>query len=224
MYGLLFFFLAISLLPLCYRLPSRWRTPGLEELKQSLRRFDSWLQAVFCPRSAYLKHAQRIGLEHSSSVLDIGSADWNRVSSFQEVLQKDSVYVLQLALPATRGDARRVQVLRESARIDVLEFRVDGIDLPSESFDLLVLSQGLHSLAGYPGGFEDCLRLLKPGGLIAALQVLPGPGFHFPQEIFRALASHGFEDLLIQGHLGGYACCARKPRVGSNSELGQFPD
>ncbi len=77
-------------------------------------------------------------------------------------------------------------------------FEADALALPlaAGSLDLITIAFGFRNLANYERGFEELLRVLKPGGVVAILE--------FSQPTNRAFAAlYGFFSMRVLPWIGG---------------------
>src|SRR5690606_23172229 len=205
-----------------------FRLRGTGSIARGLRRLDAGFQRVF----EYPKKFDRIlefqGFEAASTVLDIGDADPVRIEILRKALDTHAVYALQAWLPKVETKGLWPKTGAPSKTFEVHQFSPGGLNFPTESFDLVILSRSLQSVHAIANGFVDrglseCLRVLKPGGLVLVHQNCIGPGFLFPQEVLRALENAGFEEAIVSGHLANFVCSARKERHDSNSTSAFVP-
>lgn len=90
-----------------------------------------------------------------------------------------------------------IAMLRERLRdaevrnVDIV--RGDGrrMPLPDGGFDLVFLASVIGETPNLPAFFEECARVLKPGGTLAVNEFIPDPDFRLPSTVGRLAAGAG---------------------------------
>lgn len=98
-------------------------------------------------------------------------------------------------------------------------FEADALMLPlaDSSLDLITISFGFRNLANYERGFEELLRVLKPGGVVAILE--------FSQPTNRAFAAvYGFFSTRMLPWIGGLVSGSREAYSYLPESIRKFPD
>jgi 2-polyprenyl-3-methyl-5-hydroxy-6-metoxy-1,4-benzoquinol methylase len=106
-----------------------------------------------------------------------------------------------LALSKAKAEASRQKL----ANITFLAADLEQLPLPAASADLVVISQSLHHVENIQAVLSESARLLRPGGRVVVLELLPHTeawvrsrlghqhlGFE-PDDVIAAMASSGFE-------------------------------
>jgi protein-L-isoaspartate O-methyltransferase len=77
----------------------------------------------------------------------------------------------------------------------------DGRDIPSpeNSFDLVFLAGVLGETPDLPALFEECTRVLKPGGTLAVTEQISDPDFRLPSTVRKLAANAGLEEAGQEG-------------------------
>jgi ubiquinone/menaquinone biosynthesis C-methylase UbiE len=133
-------------------------------------------------------------------------------------------------------DPGRLRALRESVadarlrNVTVVEAKVNESGLPAGCCDAIVLRRVYHHLTDAAATNASLLRALRPGGLLAVIDI--PPPFFFPDRstfgiasriVIDELTASGFEMLDLRtdwpgrGPLESYCALFRKPRTGFNS-------
>jgi demethylmenaquinone methyltransferase / 2-methoxy-6-polyprenyl-1,4-benzoquinol methylase len=97
-------------------------------------------------------------------------------------------------------------------------FEGDALALPlaDDSLDLITVAFGFRNLANYGRGFEELLRVLKPGGTLAILE--------FSQPTNRAFASlYGFFSTRVLPWIGGMVSGSREAYSYLPESIRKFP-
>ncbi|MGQ0506206.1 MAG: ArsR/SmtB family transcription factor [Myxococcaceae bacterium] len=71
------------------------------------------------------------------------------------------------------AQARERAVREGRENITYLEADLHSLPLPAEKMDLVVISQSLHHVTEYPGVLAEAARILRPGGKVIVLELLP---------------------------------------------------
>lgn len=89
----------------------------------------------------------------------------------------------------------------------------EGIVLPNESVDLVLLGTGIEAVStSWDGrGIAEVHRILKPGGLLLVVEDVSRIGYRFAQEVKRGLSAAGFASMTLSGTAIRYCLSARKP-------------
>lgn len=115
-------------------------------------------------------------------VLEIGDNDYTLRFGGKQVLESDILHI-----DSTNPKATFVGDLSTST------------ELPSNSFDCIVLTQTLHLIYHYQLALENCYRILKPGGVL--LLTVPGIS-HIAQDQWRKYWLWSFTEASLQRMLG----------------------
>lgn len=98
-------------------------------------------------------------------------------------------------------------------------FEADALSLPlaDASLDLITIAFGFRNLANYRGGFEELLRVLKPGGVAAILE--------FSQPTNRAFgAVYGLFSTRVLPWIGGMISGSREAYSYLPESIRKFPN
>jgi ubiquinone/menaquinone biosynthesis C-methylase UbiE len=77
----------------------------------------------------------------------------------------------------------------------------DGRQIPSpeNSFDLVFLAGVLGETPDLPALFDECTRVLKPGGTLAVTEQVNDPDFRLPSTVRKLAANAGLEEAGQEG-------------------------
>lgn len=119
-------------------------------------------------------------------ILDIGCTSGHQTLPLCDAYPDAEVHALDVAAPVLRYGCARATLLGKE---DIYWHQMDArnIRLPDQSFDLVVSVIALHetSTESVPEIFAECYRLLKPGGVMAHLDI---PDYNqYPDLLFQAL-------------------------------------
>ena len=91
--------------------------------------------------------------------------------------------------------------LQDSGVQNVEVIQGDGRDIPSpeNSFDLVFLAGVLGETPDLPALFEECTRVLKPGGTLAVTEQISDPDFRLPSTVGKLAANAGLEEAGQEG-------------------------
>jgi len=111
-----------------------------------------------------------------------------------------------------------VAMLRErlqaaaTPHVEVVQGDGRQMPLPANSFDLVVVTDVLGETPNMPALFQECARVLKPGGILAVTEDIYSTDFRLPGTVRRWAVS---ADLAPVGQVGlpwwGYTAHYRKP-------------
>jgi protein-L-isoaspartate O-methyltransferase len=111
-----------------------------------------------------------------------------------------------------------IEILRRSLNtaqirnVEIVQGDARQLPFPQESFDLVFLACVVGETPGLVTMFRECVRVLKPGGILAVTEQVSDPDFRSLGSIDRLAEGVGLEDA---GHAGlpwwGYTARYRKP-------------
>jgi 2-polyprenyl-3-methyl-5-hydroxy-6-metoxy-1,4-benzoquinol methylase len=149
-------------------------------------------------------------LENQSHVLEIGSGDGSLLLDLKSRYPHLELTGIDMVFP----ESARIQFRNRGIRF--IESRIEDVDLPSETFDLVIMNQIIEHLPD-PGFVTGTLaRALKPGGIISIetpniqgydrslFAKSAWGGYYFPRHLHlfsrdtlaRLLETHGFEGII----------------------------
>jgi ubiquinone/menaquinone biosynthesis C-methylase UbiE len=73
--------------------------------------------------------------------------------------------------------------------------------LPDASFDAVILVEVLGEVPDKAAALAECLRVLRPGGLLAVTEMIVDPDYSLPSTIERLCAQAGFR---LEARAGGF--------------------
>ena len=91
--------------------------------------------------------------------------------------------------------------LQDAGVQNVEVIRGDGRQIPSpeNSFDLVFLAGVLGETPDLPALFDECTRVLKPGGTLAVTEQISDPDFRLPSTVGKLAANAGLEEAGQEG-------------------------
>jgi ubiquinone/menaquinone biosynthesis C-methylase UbiE len=86
--------------------------------------------------------------------------------------------------------------LQDAGVLNVEVIQGDGRQIPlsENSFDLVFLAGVLGETPDLPALFEECTRVLKPGGTLAVTEQVNDPDFRLPSTVGKLAANAGLEE------------------------------
>ena len=93
------------------------------------------------------------------------------------------------------------QRLQDAGVQNVEVIQGDGRQIPSpeNSFDLVFLAGVLGETPDLPALFDECTRVLKPGGTLAVTEQISDPDFRLPSTVGKLAANAGLEEAEQEG-------------------------
>jgi demethylmenaquinone methyltransferase/2-methoxy-6-polyprenyl-1,4-benzoquinol methylase len=173
---------------LSFNLDRRWRARAVERVAEVLDRPGARVLDLCCGTGDVL-----LALERRGSGAVLGS---------------------DFCHPMLVAAARKIAARRCSSPL----FEADALALPlaDASLDLITIAFGFRNLANYHSGFEEMLRVLKPGGVAAILE--------FSQPTSRAFAAlYGFFSTRVLPWAGGLVSGSREAYSYLPESIRKFP-
>lgn len=122
-----------------------------------------------------------------------------------------------VALDVQAGMLSRAKAKTEAARLENVEFVTAGLGdrklLPNR-FDRAVLVTVLGEIPDRAAAFAELFGALKPGGLLAVVEVIFDPHFQSRDTVTTLAISTGFRERAFFGHRLAYIIHLEKPRGG----------
>ena len=78
--------------------------------------------------------------------------------------------------------------------VEVIQGDGRQISSPENSFDLVFLAGVLGETLDLPALFEECTRVLKPGGTLAVTEQISDPDFRLPSTVGKLAANAGLQE------------------------------
>jgi len=162
---------------------------GIQDEQQAA----TWVRGMFgrvAPRYDFLNHLLSMNIDRwwrartvsrvshvlskpGARVLDICCGTGDLMLALKAKGKSATVYGSDFCHPMLVAARRKV----EQRRVRAALFEADALGLPvaDQSFDVITVAFGFRNLANYQYGFEELLRILKPGGLAAILEFSTPP-------------------------------------------------
>lgn len=192
-------------------------------------RFASSRQSIPCPvwlrwlveldnpftktnRAAFI--VDTLGLSGGMVVLDAGCGP-GRVTVPMAKRVGASGRVVAMDLQPGMLDRAKAKV--EAAGLDNVEFLVAGIGtgmLPASRFDREILVTVLGEIPDREAALAELFEALKPGGILAVVEVIFDPHFQSRRAVERLAVSVGFRERAFLGHKLAYVMHFERPEVG----------
>jgi ubiquinone/menaquinone biosynthesis C-methylase UbiE len=121
-----------------------------------------------------------------------------------------------VALDIQQGMLARAKTKVEAAGLKNVEFIAAGLGehkLPEKRFDRAVLVTVLGEIPDQAAAFAELFDALKPGGLLAVVEVIFDPHFQTRGTVTRLAASGGFREQAFFGHSLAYVIHFEKPEL-----------
>jgi len=202
---------AIALVGLIWRLASR---------RQSLPCpvWLRWLVEIDNPftktnRAAFI--VETLSLSPGMTVLDAGCGPGRLTVPLARSVGTDGHVV---ALDVQAGMLSRAKAKTEAAGLKNVEFVAAGLGdrkLPANCFDRAVLVTVLGEIPDRAAAFAELFGALKPGGLLAVVEVVFDPHFQSRATVTTLAVSTGFREQAFFGHRLAYVIHFAKPHGGS---------
>ena len=122
-----------------------------------------------------------------------------------------------VALDIQQGMLDRAKVRTENAGLGNVEFINAGLGdgkLPANHFDRAVLVTVLGEIPSREAAFAELFNALKPGGILAVVEVIFDPHFQSRKTVTGLATSTGFHERAFFGHKLAYVIHFEKPYEG----------
>lgn len=120
-----------------------------------------------------------------------------------------------VALDIQQGMLDRAKVRTENAGLSNVEFINAGLGdgkLPSNHFDRAVLVTVLGEIPNREAAFAELFNALKPGGILAVVEVIFDPHFQSRKSVTALATSAGLHEWTFFGHSLAYIMHFEKPQ------------
>lgn len=134
----------------------------------------------------------------SIRVFDAGTGTAHIPILLAEALPTCSIVAADAAAEMLRLGERNVLRAGLSARISLVQRDCKGLPEANEAFDVVMSNSLIHHLADATEMFQECWRILKPGGLLFMRDLYRPPA---TAEVERLVAMHAGEDSPAQQQL-----------------------
>lgn len=122
-----------------------------------------------------------------------------------------------VALDIQEGMLARARTKAEAAAVANVEFVAAGLGegrLPTDYFDRAVLVTVLGEIPDRSAAFAELFESLRPGGLLAVVEVIFDPHFQTRAAVTNLALSSGFRERAFFGHRFAYVVHFEKPQAG----------
>jgi demethylmenaquinone methyltransferase/2-methoxy-6-polyprenyl-1,4-benzoquinol methylase len=136
----------------------------------SARHYDdiNWAMSLGTGQRYRRQALQRAGLDVGMSVLDVGCGTGLMTQPAAEMVGPRGLVV---------GVDPSIGMLQEATRWNRVDWAIQGtaecLPVPDNSFDLLSMSYMLRHVSDLLVAFRECMRVLKPGGVLVILEITP---------------------------------------------------
>ncbi len=160
---------------------------------------------------------ERAGVAPGMRVLEIGPGPGNfTVGLARRVASQGSVTCVEIQ-PEMIHMLRELLTAEEIKNVEVLQSNAQVLSFPEESFDMVFLAAVVGEVPDAQAFFHECVRVLKPGGIVAVTEQLSDPDFHTPKSIRKLARNAGLQEAGFAGRPWWvYTARYRKPAAVSS--------
>lgn len=189
-------------------------------------RFSSRRQSLPCPvwlrwlveldnpftktnRSAFI--VETLELKEGMQVMDAGCGPGRLTVPLAKAVGENGQVV---ALDIQQGMLDRAKAKTGAAGLTNVEFVEAALGtstLPENRFDRAVLVTVLGEIPDREAAFTELYRALKPGGILAVVEVIFDPHFQSRNSVTELAVSAGFQERAFFGHSLAYVIHFKKP-------------
>jgi ubiquinone/menaquinone biosynthesis C-methylase UbiE len=201
---------AIALVTLLWRLASRRQSLPCPVWLRWLVELDNPFTKT--NRAAFI--VETLGLSDGMQVLDAGCGPGRLTVPLARNVGPDGRVV---ALDIQPGMLARARTKTQAAACSNVEFVAAALGdgrLPADRFDRGVLVTVLGEIPDRAAAFAELFRALKPGGLLAVVEVIFDPHFQSRNTVTALATSAGFRECAFYGHKLAYVIHFEKPPGG----------
>jgi len=152
-----------------------------------------------------------LGLREGMTVLDAGCGPGRVTVPLAHAVGKTGRV---LALDVQPGMLARAQAKTQAAAFTNVEFVAATLShsgLPDDHFDRAVLVTVLGEVPDKEAAFAELCRVLKPGGILAIVEVIFDPHFQTHSSVSAIAAANGCHERAFFGHKLAYIAHFEKP-------------
>ncbi len=190
----------ISLVAIIWRLASRRQSLPCPVWLRWLVELDNPFTKT--NRSAFI--VETLGVSDGMTILDAGCGPGRLTIPLAKSVGPNGHVV---ALDIQQGMLDRAKVRTENAGLHNVEFINAGLGdgkLPSNHFDRAVLVTVLGEIPNREAAFAELFSALKPGGILAVVEVIFDPHFQSRKTVTGLATSTGFSERAFFGHSLAY--------------------
>ncbi len=165
---------------------------------------------------------ERAGVAPGMRVLEIGPGPGNfTVALARRVASQGmqgSVTCVEIQ-PEMIDMLRELLTAEEIKNVEVVQGDAQVLSFPEESFDLVFLATVVGEVPDTQAFFHECVRVLKPGGIVAVTEQISDPDFHMPKSVRKLARNAGLQEAGLAGRPWWvYTARYRKPAAVSSSK------
>ncbi len=198
---------AIALVAIIWRLASRRQSLPCPVWLRWLVELDNPFTKT--NRSAFI--VETLEIADGMTVLDAGCGPGRLTVPLAKSVGPSGRVV---ALDIQQGMLDRAKVRTEAAGLSNVEFINAGLGdgrLPANHFDRAVLVTVLGEIPNREAAFAELFSALKPGGILAVVEVIFDPHFQSRKTVTTLATSTGFREWAFFGHSLAYVIHLEKP-------------
>ena len=136
---------------------------------------------------------ERAGVAVGMRVLEIGPGPGNfTVALARRVASQGSVTCVEIQ-PEMIDMLRKLLSTEQVNNVEIVQGNAQKLTFPDESFDLVFLAAVVGEVPDVQAFFQECVRVLKPGGLLTVTEQISDPDFHMPGSIRKLARNAGLE-------------------------------
>ena len=157
---------------------------------------------------------ETLALSNGMTVLDAGCGPGRLTVPLARSVGANGQVV---ALDIQPGMLARAKARTEAAGCGNVEFVAAGLGegkLPADQFDRVVLVTVLGEIPNRAAALAELFRALKPGGILAIVEVIFDPHFQSRNTVTSLAVSTGFRERAFFGHGLAYVIHFEKPDAG----------
>lgn len=145
---------------------------------------------------------ERAGVAPGMRVLEIGPGPGNFTVALARCVasqgKQGSVTCVEIQ-PEMIDMLRELLTAEEIKNVEVVQGDAQVLSFPEESFDLVFLATVVGEVPDAQAFFHECVRILKPGGILAVTEQISDPDFHMPKSVRKLARNAGLEDAGFTG-------------------------
>ncbi len=122
---------------------------------------------------------EKVDVEESSTVLDIGCGGGITAARLAEMAVKGKVYGIDYSRDCVNWSKQYNEKLITEGRVDIIHSDVENMPFEAGLFDLVLAVETIYFWPGIARGFEAVKRVLKPGGKFLIINAV------YPSEMFK---------------------------------------
>ncbi|MEJ2453300.1 MAG: methyltransferase domain-containing protein [Candidatus Thiodiazotropha sp.] len=202
--------LAIALMTILWRLASRRQSLPCPVWLRWLVELDNPFTKT--NRAGFI--VETLALSNGMTVLDAGCGPGRLTVPLARSVGPAGRVV---ALDIQQGMLDRAKAKTEAAGYSNVEFIAAALgdaDLPANHFDRVVLVTVLGEIPNRAAACAELFNTLKPGGILAIVEVIFDPHFQSRTTVTGLAVSTGFRERAFFGHRLAYVIHFEKPSVG----------